>query len=129
MSVLKRFLFLILSICLLLTGCATNTVSNPANSKPRPEQPHLYWKEIEVEVIKVDKRHWYASTHHYQIDITVHSEEYGLTKTFNNYASGAFAVIPGWNSNKGDIIKAELYSWVMDSTGEVVKREINRILS
>lgn len=23
------------------------------------EQPHLYWKEIDVEVVSIDKRHWF----------------------------------------------------------------------
>lgn len=28
---------------------------------------------------------------------------------------------------KGDKVEVELYSWVYDSTGEIIKREIHRI--
>ena len=28
---------------------------------------------------------------------------------------------------KGDKVEVELYSWIYDSTGEVIKREIHRI--
>ena len=29
-----------------------------------------------------------------------------------------------WDVETGDIVKVKLYSWVMDSTGEVVRRKI-----
>lgn len=122
---MKKISILALLLIFVLTGCGVSS-AEPHNYVPK-EQPHLYWKDIDVEVTSINKHHWFASTHHYKVDITVYSEEYNLTKTFNNYASGAFAVIPGWDYEKGDIIKAELYSWVMDSTGEVVRRDINRI--
>lgn len=28
-----------------------------------PEEPHLYWKDIDVVVTDVSKQHWYATTH------------------------------------------------------------------
>lgn len=91
------------------------------------EQPHLYWKDIEVTITNIDKRHWFATTHRYMVSLTVQSEEYGLTKTFQFEGSGAFGCPPQWNYNVGDIVKAKLYSWVLDSTGEVIRRKIHKI--
>lgn len=91
------------------------------------EQPHLYWKEIDVEVISIDKRHWFASTHWYQVNLDVYSSEYDLTKTFEIQGSGSFGCPKEFNYEKGDVVKAELYSWKMDSTGEIVKREIHKL--
>ncbi len=91
------------------------------------EQPHLYWKDIDVVVTSVDKKHWYASTHWYTVKVSVKSEEYQLNYTQEFKGSGFFGCPKQWEYNKGDTVKAELYSWVMDSTGEVVRREIHRI--
>jgi len=92
-----------------------------------PEEPHLYWKDIDVVVTDVSKQHWYATTHRYIVNVTVQSEEYGLTQTFTFRGSGAFGCPPQWNYQKGDIVKAQLFSWVMDSTGEVTKRQIHQV--
>ena len=108
---------------ILLVGCSFESNQNYV---PK-EQPHLYWKDIDVVVTDIDKRHWFATVHRYEVNITVHSEEYNISKTLNYQSSGAFAVIPGWDYEVGDVIKAELYSWVMDSTGEVMRRDINKI--
>lgn len=91
------------------------------------EQPHLYWKDIDVVVENVDSRHWFASTHHYIVYVTVKSDEYQLTYTDEFAGSGAFGCPEQWNYRKGDVVKAEMYSWVMDSTGEVVRREIHKV--
>lgn len=88
------------------------------------EQPHMYWKEINVIVDDIDKKTWYASTHHYKVNITVHSDEYGLVESFEFNGGDAKDV---WDYDKGDVIKAELHLWVMDSTGEVVRREIGSL--
>ena len=116
----KIFAIILMLGCLFIfAGCDYEPVE-------RPEQPHLYWKDIEVVVEDVVQKHWFATVHRYELSITVYSEEYNLRKTFNSYTSGM--VTPnGWNSQEGDVITAELYSWVMDSTGEVVRREINRL--
>lgn len=99
----------------------------PTNNRTPVEQPHLYWKDIDVVVTDINKTHWYASTHWYSVDITVKSEEYGLEKSFNAKGSGAFSAPKEWEYEKGDIVKARLYSWVMESTGEVVRREIHSL--
>ena len=118
------FLFALLLV-LILSGCAVQqTINMPSGGK---EQPHLYWKDIDVVVTSVDKKHWYASTHWYEVKVSVKSEEYKLTFTDTFKGSGAFGRPSQWGYDKGDIVKAKLYSWVMDSTGEVVRREIHTV--
>ena len=114
---------LIVLICLSLCAC-----SMPVNENYTPqEQPHLYWKDIDIVVEDVDRREWFATVHRRELSITVKSEEYGLSKTFNYSESEMINGIKAWNCKEGDIIKAELYSWVVDSTGEIVRRDINKL--
>ena len=117
----KKIFIFVITVCFLisLTGCGLE----PAE---RAEQPHLYWKDIEVVVESVSKKHWFATVHRYELSVTVYSEEYDLQKTLDFYSSGMFAP-EYWNLEKGDVVTAELYSWVMDSTGEVVRRSINQL--
>lgn len=116
----KILLFvLIVGLFVAFTGCNYEPVE-------RPEQPHLYWKDIDVVVTDVNQKHWFATVHRYELDITVYSEEYDLEKTLNYYHTG-MVLPPYWNAQEGDIVTAELYSWVMDSTGDVVRRDINRL--
>lgn len=113
----------ILLIISLFTGCCTNTTT-----KYQPaEQPHLYWKDIDVTVTDVDKRHWFTGTHWYEVTVYVHSDEYDLDGSYTEQGSGVFGCPGSWQYEIGDTVKAELYSWVMDSTGEVIKREINKV--
>ena len=114
---------LIILICLSLCACGI-----PVNENYTPqEQPHLYWKDIDVVVTSVDQRSWFATVHRNVLYITVESEEYGLTKSFTLESSGVINNISCWDCKVGDVIKAELYSWVMDSTGEIVRRDINKL--
>lgn len=123
---LARKSLVILLVVLCLTMCACDMQTMNANYTP-VEQPHLYWKDIDVVVQNVDQRSWFATVHRYELNITVYSEEYGLEKTLHYSGSGMINSIPGWNAKEGDILSAQLYSWVMDSTGEIVKRDINKI--
>lgn len=95
----KIFVILVSLLFTFLCGCTQNTQFEPT------EQPHLYWKDIIVYV-------------------TVRSDEYQLTYTDEFAGSGAFGYPEQGNYRKGDIVKAEMYSWVMDSTGEIVRQEI-----
>lgn len=120
MNKIIKFLCVTLVMVVLLSGC-----SDAFENYEPVEQPHLYWKTIDAVVTEIpDKRHWFATTHHYYISITVYNEEYNLKKTFGEQGSGMFGVPEHWDVKKGDIVKVKLYSWVMDSTGEVVRREI-----
>lgn len=117
----KRLIILIMTISLFFTGCDSSV-----NSKPR-ERPHLYWKNVDAIVTKVDKTTWFSVTRHYKIEVTVEIEEYGLTKKFAIEDAGVFNRPEEWELKKGDVVEVTLYSWKMDSTGEVVKREIHCI--
>ena len=122
---MKKCALIIMSLIILcLTGCNINAKGNTYQPQ---EQPHLYWKDIDVIVTDIDKRHWFATTHWYVVNITVESEEYGLIENFEKKGSGAFGCPKEWNYEEGQTVKAQLYSWVMDSTGEVTRREINKI--
>jgi hypothetical protein len=117
------FLTLIVLVACVFCGCGYE----PDPNYVPPEQPHLYWKDIDVVVTDISKKHWFGGTHWYQVDITVESEEYGLERTFTYKGSGMFGCPSQWEYDIGDVVKAELYSWVMDSTGEVTKRTIHRV--
>ena len=112
--------FVIFLFC--VTGCDNIKFSNSSANK---EQPHLYWKDIDAVVTEVNQKHWFATTHHYVLDVTVYSEEYNLTKILTEQGSGAFGTPEHWSIQKGDTVKVRLHSWVMDSTGEVTRREIH----
>lgn len=122
---MKRLAVLFAIVILILSGCSAE--SSTSGSTEPVEQPHLYWKDINVTVTDIDKRHWFAGTHWYVVDIEVYSEEYGLTGSFEEEGSGIWGRPEQWDYEIGDVVKARLYSWVMDSTGEVVKREINKV--
>lgn len=122
---MKKLFLILLLLLILLSGCDSQQSEDVQMSEK--EQPHLYWKDIDVVVENVDIRHWFASTHHYIVCITVRSHEYQLTYTDEFTGSGAFGCPEQGNYRKGDIVKAEMYSWVMDSTGEIVRREIRKV--
>lgn len=124
---MKRILMAFIAITIILcffSGCTANSAETDYTI---PEEPHLYWKDIDVVVTDIDKRHWFAGTHWYSVQITVESEEYNLERTIEFKGSGAFGKPGQWDYQTGDIVTAQLYSWVMDSTGEVVRRKINTI--
>ena len=121
----KTICFLTLIVLMISIFCGCGYEPDP-NYVP-PEKPHLYWKDIDVVVTDISKRHWFGGTHWYQVDITVKSEEYDLEQTFTYKGSGMFGCPSQWEYDIGDVVKAELYSWVMDSTGEVTQRTINMV--
>lgn len=111
-SIILVFLF---CAVFLAVGCEKST-----NTERQSPKPHLYWKDIDVEVINVEKFIRFSPYHRARALITVYSNEYDLSESFsvNSY----------WSNYKvGDFIKAELYSWVDDNTGKILKREIHRI--
>lgn len=118
---MKRVCF-ILSLVLLVFQCGCTQ----GVQYERKEQPHLYWKDIDVVVEQVNRRRWFAGTYRYEVKVSVRSDEYNLAYTDVFTGSGMFCP-KQWSYSAGDIVKAELYSWVMDSTGEVIRRGINRV--
>lgn len=125
-----NFVFIIISIFLLiglLTLIAILDSNTSSNTSQQQEQPVLYWKDIDVKVSSNNKHSWFVKTRFYKQEIKVVSDEYNLEKTFYLTDSGAFANMPYWDVKEGDVIKAELYSWKLESTGEIVNREINKL--
>lgn len=118
---MKHLISVILCFIVLVSVLTSCTV--PADYGPK-EQPHLYWKDIEVVVISIEHKHWYATTHHYILEVEVYSDEYNLRTILTERGSGMFTP-PHWELQKGDKVKVKLHSWVMDSTGEVIKRKIH----
>lgn len=102
----------------LLSGCDhVNTNYTP------PERPHLYWKTIDVVVTDIYHSHS-LNGRHYSATITVYSDEYDLQATITEHGSGIFNNISFWRAEVGETRTATLHSYVMDSTGEVISREI-----
>lgn len=118
---MKRIFFILpLMLLVFQYGCAQSV------QYERKEQPHLYWKDIDVVVEQVDRRHWFAGGHRYEVKVTVRSDEYNLDYT-DVFTGGGLFTPDQWSYSEGDTVKAELYSWVIDSTGEVIRREIHRV--
>lgn len=118
---MKQFVSTMLCFILIVSLFSACTV--PEGYEPK-EQPHLYWKDIDAVVTDVSERHWFATTHHYILEVEVYSEEYNLKTILSEQGSGMFAP-SHWGIQKGDTVKVKLYSWVMDSTGEVIRRKIH----
>lgn len=118
-------MFLLIGILISIIALDSKTSSNVNQQQ---EKPVLYWKNIDVEVVSSRRKsNLFGRVKRYSQTITVRSKEYKLEKTFKLNSSGAFANMPYWNIKEGDIIKAELYSWKLESTGEIVRREINKL--
>lgn len=116
----KVFTAIVLLLFIFQCACVQNI------SCVKKEQPHLYWKDINVVVEQVDRRHWFASGHHYVVKVTVRSDEYNLDYT-DVFSGGGLFTPKQWSYSEGDIVKAKLYSWMIDSTGEVIRRKIHRV--
>lgn len=115
-------IILIFSIC----GCDTIKSSTYDEAPKRYEQPHLYWKDIIVEVKHISRTCSYrAYAHHYHIEIEVYNEKYNLTDRLNYTAINAYPI--GWELKEGDKVTAILYSYKIDSTGEITSRSIHSL--
>ena len=120
----KYLMILLMMFTMFLVGC---NIDQNVENEPQPEQPHMYWKDIDVVVTEIDKRTWFATTRRWIVNLEVYNEEYGLTEFFDVSGSGFYGCPKEWNYEVGDVVTAELHSWVMDSTGEVVKRNISHL--
>lgn len=118
---MRKYLIIIIALLTILSGCECNQSITPK------EQPHFYRKDIDVVVIDIDKRSWFAGTRWYEVQIEVYNEEYDLTEIFEIKGSGIFGKPSEWDYQIGDTVSAELFSWKMDSTGEIIKREIGSL--
>ena len=122
----KYFLMLLIALIVSASGCSSET-SSDTTEYVRPEQPHLYWKDIDVIITDIEKRRSIGKYRHYTVTIEVESDEYGITGNCRYTGAGMFGVPHQWNYEVGQTVKAKLNSWVMDSTGEVIRREISQV--
>lgn len=98
-------------------GNSTNITKNAQNSIRR------YYKDIEVVIIeKENSSRWNGFRHINKTNITVYSKEYDL-----EYSTTVMTRTSLWEAQIGDTIRAELFSWKNEDTGEIIKRAINRI--
>ena len=129
-----RFLFVKKkNICLLLailtmalfTGCDTTNYQDGGYFSERSEEkPRLCFEYVDCEVTRCDYKYWYASGAHFKAEVSVKLEEYGLTKsfTYNGLEAKDFESV-----KVGDKVTCTLSYWILDSTGEIVRREISSI--
>lgn len=92
-----------------------------------PEEPDIQSKDIYVVVTDIEKKEYYAGTAIREVTIEVYSKEYNLRESYTETYKGIFGNIPCWSYKKGDIVKARLCTAVIQSTGKVVDRYIDKV--
>lgn len=119
-----KWILIIILIALtivLLCGCEKGAYSSQSQSQM--EREHLYWKDIECKI----EDSWFNAAVPALCTgwIEVKTEEYGIEETF---------VLRGYEASEmrdyvrdNETITCEMYSWVLDSTGEVTRRMLNKI--
>lgn len=111
-------IFIIISLLFSLYACQKSL-------DRKEEQPVLYTTNIKVTIIDINKNYWFAATtHHYKVRFTVYSEEYDIEETFEEENYGAFRALKSYYYQEGDIIEVELRTWIKESTGEIVRRNL-----
>lgn len=131
---MKRITKILITIAIIIVTSIVSTLSmlfisklaysNSNQTTTKSEEPHLYYKTIEVVITDYDYKHWFATAHQYQATITVRSDEYDLEKTFFLNGDNAKQME---KYKKGDTINAELFTWKIDSNNTIVKRSINKL--
>ena len=119
----KNIIITLLTALLLFCSCDTNYKSDYT---PPPDTNHLYWKDIEVVITDVEHQVYGAApVIRRSVKISVYSEEYDLS---DSYVFENINILDDcYSYEKGDIVTAELYTWKNNVTGEINKREINKI--
>ena len=124
-------ILLMLLLSFVLCGCEPDdkvpympkVIWSTANTESPANINHLYWKDIEVRVVDVEHTSRKSgSVRRKCTTITVYSDEYNLTFTESYFGTGDI-----FDMRVGDIVWAELYTWKNDATGEINRREINRV--
>ena len=112
-------IIVIVSMLLLLCGCGevTDSTQSPIESEV------LYWKDVECEI----EDYWFNAAVPTLCSgwVKVKSEEYNLEETFDLHGFEASEMRDYVEDNK--TITCEMYSWVLDNTGEVTRRMLHKI--
>lgn len=122
-----RDLIIPVLITFFLVFCAAIGTINQMSQVP--EGTKLYKQDIDVVVTEISKSEFPRYTgisiiYDYDVDVTVYSKEFNTTEKFSY---GGLFHNKYFDLKKGDIIQAELYTYKNESTGEIVKKEINRL--
>lgn len=107
---------LLLSLC----SCGVSNTSVSTSPSTRYEEPHLYNKTVTATVLDIDVRVGYRGWRF--VDMEIYNQEYNLTRTI--HLDGSHAAVMS-DCDEGDVVEVTLLSWVIDSTGEVVRRELH----
>lgn len=110
-------LTMVLLIAVFSCGCSTH---DPDDA----EQPQHHWKTVNAVITDIDKQHWSAGIHnYYDVNITLYNEEYDVEGVIYR-ASDGMSDFGWWGCATGNTIKVQMDYWIMESTGEVVRKEI-----
>ena len=120
---MKRLLTFILVIITLFVFTSCN--SNYAPS----EQPLSYAETINVVITAIDKKQWFAGTAQREVKVTVYSEEYNISYKDTVRYTGMFGNMSLWQAKEGDIVKARMIVFYMQSTGKITNRYIDKVYS
>ena len=110
---------MVLLAALLSCGCSTH---DPDDA----EQPQHHWKTVNAVITDIDKQHWYTLFHNYGVNMTLYNEEYDAEGVVYRSSSG-MNDFSWWGCEVGDVVEVQLDYWVMESTGEVVRKEITDV--
>lgn len=117
---MKRALAILLILVSTLSFCSCS------DYVPK-EQPVPYTQDIDVVITKIEKKQWFAGTAQREVEITVYSKEYNLIGKDTEHYVGMFGKMPFWEYEKGDTVKARMIIFIMESTGEITNRYIDKV--
>lgn len=111
---IRKLTILILSLVFLfVNGCG---------EEPSTEYAYEY---VEVEIVEINTKHWFAGTHRYEWDIEVYYEPYDLYFKESSCASGAFSCPSFFGKSEGDKVNVCIRNKYVN--GELVERKIENI--
>lgn len=107
---MKKLLVLSTIFILILSGCSNMTEEEKTEyERQRREkianQSRYEYEDVEVEIVELDMRHWFAQTHRYEWSISVYYEPYNLTFQDNGWSTGAFNAPSFYDKQVGDTVK------------------------
>ena len=122
---MRNSLIILIIFSFLLVGCGMTDEEKEAYREWKSHQPQYSFQDYNAEIVSIDMRHWYASTHNYQWTIEVFCEELNLSYSESGRSSGVINAPSFLNKRKGDNVIAEVRTTMKDNV--IVGREITRI--
>ena len=100
---MKKIILIFLVFIFILSSCSPITKKEKIES-----QPKYTYEDIKVEIVELDIKHWFATTHRYKWNIKVYCYIYNLTYSENGSSSGMINAPSFINKKIGDTIKAQI---------------------